>query len=358
MSWKVLVACVTASLVTATAVACGGQSPSVSPPPSSSPRPSPSEPVTSPAASPSASPSVSPAEEWRANLKRNPQTFHINRDVSLYDMTSGAEVARVPAGTLTVAYETAVGGLAYWMTDYSVSHGQPNGMLKDEVADAVNAPGSPTPQTVPPSLAGAEWTRLPTTRKVVALTIDCGGNDAGVTPILDALAAAGVPATFFMTGRWVEVYPARARQIAALYPVGNHTYSHPHLPALTDAQVEDQIAHAEAIIKSTTGRDPHPLFRFPYGDRDARTLDDVHALGYGGIRWTVDTLGWEGTATYGQTTSTVVQRVLANLQPGEIVLMHAGAAEDGTTLDASALPAVIREVEARGYQFVLVQDFV
>jgi peptidoglycan/xylan/chitin deacetylase (PgdA/CDA1 family) len=48
---------------------------------------------------------------------------------------------------------------------------------------------------------------------------------------------------------------------------------------------------------------------------------------------------------------------LNGLQPGEIVLMHVGAANDGTTLDASALPSVIRELKAKGYRFVLVTDY-
>ncbi len=215
---------------------------------------------------------------------------------------------------------------------------------------------TPSPSGLPASLAGAEWTKLPTTDKVVALTFDAGGNNAGVAPIMQDLINAGVPATFFLTGRWTEVYPADAKRIAATYDIGNHTYSHPRLTDLTDAQVRDQVTHAEAVIKATTGHDPHPLFRFPYGSTNARVLADVHALGYGGIRWTVDTLGWEGRSQ-GQSEATVLQRVLNGLQPGEIVLMHVGAANDGTTLDASALPSVIRELNARGYRFVLVSNY-
>ena len=215
---------------------------------------------------------------------------------------------------------------------------------------------SPTPG-LPASLSGAEWTALPTSDKVVALTFDAGGNNAGVAPILKALAAAGAPATFFLTGRWTEVYPNDAKTIAASYPVGNHTYDHPHLPTLGDAQVADEIQHAERVIVATTNRDPHPLFRFPYGSVDARTLAIAHSLGYGGIRWTVDTLGWEGKSL-GQSTASVIQRVLNALRPGEIVLMHVGAANDGTTLDADALPALIGELRARGYRLVLVGSYV
>jgi len=219
-------------------------------------------------------------------------------------------------------------------------------------------PPSPSPAGLPASLAGAEWTKLPTSDRVVALTFDAGGNNAGVAPILKALADAGIPATFFLTGRWTEVYPNDAKRIvAAGYGIGNHTYSHPQLTGLTDAQVKDEVTHAESVIKATTGRDPHPLFRFPYGSSDARVLADVHALRYGGIRWTVDTLGWEGRSR-GQSEATVLQRVKAALTPGEIVLMHVGAATDGSNLDATALPAVISAIKAAGYRFVLVSDYV
>jgi peptidoglycan/xylan/chitin deacetylase (PgdA/CDA1 family)/cell wall-associated NlpC family hydrolase len=230
------------------------------------------------------------------------------------------------------------------------------------LADAPPTPRpSPTPSPIhtgpPRSLSGAEWTKLPTTDKVVALTFDAGGNNAGVAPITRALRAAGVPATFFLTGRWTEVYPADAKAIAASYDIGNHTYNHPYLTQLSDAQVTDQVKHAERVIMATTGHDPRPFFRFPYGNTNARTLADVHVLGYGGIRWTVDTLGWQGKGS-GQSTATVIQRVLAVLQPGEIVLMHVGAANDGSTLDADALPTLIHELRARGYRLVLLASYV
>ena len=49
----------------------------------------------------------------------------------------------------------------------------------------------------------------------------------------------------------------------------------------------------------------------------------------------------------------VCDRVIAGLQPGEIVLMHVGSnPDDGTTLDADALPEVIAMMRAAGYTFV------
>jgi hypothetical protein len=53
-----------------------------------------------------------------------------------------------------------------------------------------------------------------------------------------------------------------------------------------------------------------------------------------------------------------LQRVISALRPGEIVLMHVGAATDGSTLDADALPAMITAIQARGFSLVLVGGYI
>ena len=224
------------------------------------------------------------------------------------------------------------------------------------------APPSPSAAASNPllaSLRAGEWSRLPTSRPIVALTFDAGAGAQGIPSILATLNREHVPGTFFLTGRWVQSYPALAREIAAnqAHSIANHTWSHPQLPTLPDALVTGQVIDAENIILSTTGRQPRPLFRFPYGSEDARTMADVQRLGYGSIRWTIDTQGWKGAAG-GQSVDLVVGRVMANLGPGEIVLMHVGAADDGSTLDADALPRIISEIRARGYGFVAIWDFI
>ena len=101
---------------------------------------------------------------------------------------------------------------------------------------------------------------------------------------------------------------------------------------------------------------PGPWFRFPYGARDARTIALVDDECYVAVRWTVDSLGWKGTSG-GMTAATVRDRVVAAARPGMIVLMHVGAnPDDGTTLDAAALPAIITALRARGYSFVTLQQ--
>jgi peptidoglycan-N-acetylglucosamine deacetylase len=55
---------------------------------------------------------------------------------------------------------------------------------------------------------------------------------------------------------------------------------------------------------------------------------------------------------------TVTTRALNAARPGEIVLMHVGAAPNGTTLDADALAGVIDGLRARGYSFVAIWDLI
>jgi len=203
---------------------------------------------------------------------------------------------------------------------------------------------------LPPAIVAGEIVRLQTRQHVVALTFDGGGNADGARGVLLALRRGHVPATFFLTGHFVQTYPALARVIGRRYPVGNHTVDHLDMLRLSKPAATREVTRAAAMIQRATGRDTHPYFRFPYGSRDAAMLRLVHRLGYASVRWTVDTWGWMGLPL--QSVGGAERRVLANLVPGEIVLMHLGSARDHSTIDAHALPTVIRLVRARGYRFV------
>lgn len=213
-----------------------------------------------------------------------------------------------------------------------------------------SAPTSPAIPALPAWLAGRDLTVLPTDERVVALTFDAGANADGVASILRTLAEAGVRATFFLTGRWVERYPQEAAAIASVHAIGNHTYDHPDLTALSDRAVRREIADGATSIRAATGRDPRPLFRFPFGASSPHLVGIANSLGYGCVRWTVDTLGWKGTSA--GTAEDIVARVLGALRPGAIVIMHVGSnPDDDSTLDADALPRLIEALQARGYAF-------
>lgn len=215
----------------------------------------------------------------------------------------------------------------------------------------------PAPRPAHRTLVGQIVDRLPTRRRVVALTFDAGASDAGAPKILAALRATGAEGTFFLTGRWAEHYPQWARRIAARYPIGNHTFDHTDLVRSSLSAGRREILMASAVIARTTRRPPTRLFRFPYGSSSASTLRIANRLGYTAVGWTVDTLGWQGTSA-GQSVESVITRALAHLEPGEIILMHVGSnPTDGSTLDADALATLIREIRLRGYTFVKLTQY-
>lgn len=204
---------------------------------------------------------------------------------------------------------------------------------------------------------GTEMSVLPTSRKVVALTFDAGANANAIPSILSTLRSTCVPATFFLTGAWIRNFAGKTATVGMNFPVANHSDTHPDLTMLSNSEVREQINRARGEIHNNTKYNPRPMFRFPFGARDSRTMGIVNDLGYTSIRWTVDTLGWKGTSG-GQSKQSVVNRVLSALRPGEIVLMHVGSnPQDGSILDADALPTIISELKKRGYGFVTVEEF-
>ncbi|MGM1030026.1 MAG: polysaccharide deacetylase family protein [Actinomycetota bacterium] len=201
--------------------------------------------------------------------------------------------------------------------------------------------------------------RIPTDRSVVALTFDGGSSDASVGSILATLDRYDTPATFFVTGAFARTYPAQVRAIAAAgHPVGNHSDRHDSYPELTDVRIRADLAAAETSIEAASGSPAMPLFRFPFGARTDHDIRVVNEAGYLPIRWSVDSLGWKGTSG-GLSADAVVDRVVRTAVPGHIVLMHVGAnPDDGTTLDADALPRIIEQLRDRGYTFVDLGDLV
>jgi peptidoglycan-N-acetylglucosamine deacetylase len=226
-------------------------------------------------------------------------------------------------------------------------------------ANPTTRPPAPPPRTTttppfPSSLTGRDLERIPTSRRIVALTFDAGANANGLASILQTLAAEQVKGTFFLTGDFVAAYPQAARQIvAAGHRVANHSTNHPHFTDESDASIRAELTGAEQAVRGATGASTRPLFRFPFGDRNTRTIAAVNAAGYVAVRWTVDTLGWQGTQNGTRDATFVVNRVIAAATPGEIVLMHVGShPTDRSTLDADALPQVVSNLRERGYTFV------
>jgi peptidoglycan/xylan/chitin deacetylase (PgdA/CDA1 family) len=216
-------------------------------------------------------------------------------------------------------------------------------------------PGLVRTDGLPRALQGHVIPRIPTARPVVALTFDGGSGAQGARSIVTTLESQRVRATFFLTGAFIRAHVSLTQRIARDgFVIGNHTDAHPHLNALTDDAVQRQFRRGARALLAATGLSAKPWFRFPFGEYTARTLRIVNEMGCAAIGWTVDTRGWMGTAE--TTADAIVTRVSRAAGPGVIVLMHVGAnPADGSTLDADALPTVIRTLRSAGYGFTTVR---
>jgi peptidoglycan-N-acetylglucosamine deacetylase len=172
-----------------------------------------------------------------------------------------------------------------------------------------------------------------------------GGEDR----ILETLADEQVRGSFFLQGRWTRAYPELAGRIAeAGHLIGNHSNFHAPMNGLSDEWFRRDVERAEQTIRDTTGIDPRPWFRCPFGRGmdDARVLNTLAELGYRHVGWDVDPRDWDETRTVDE----LVKFVVA----GEgIVLLHAWP-----TVTADGLGAVIAGLRDRGAEFVGVDELV
>jgi peptidoglycan/xylan/chitin deacetylase (PgdA/CDA1 family) len=199
---------------------------------------------------------------------------------------------------------------------------------------------------------GKEIIRIKTDRKAVALTFDAGANADGVDKVLPILAENNIKATFFLTGKFIERYPQKVREIVATGgDLGNPSYDHPYFTRLTNEGIKTEIQGAENALAKLDGKFK-PFLRSPYGDRNAGTLLAISGNDYLNIRWTVDSLGWKGTSG-GMSKAAIEQKVLKASSPGAIIMMHLGSnPDDKTHLDSEALPEIISKLREDGYEFM------
>ncbi|WP_369681922.1 polysaccharide deacetylase family protein, partial [Alicyclobacillus macrosporangiidus] len=101
----------------------------------------------------------------------------------------------------------------------------------------------------------------PEYQKRVALTFDDGPDGEWTPHIQEILDRYGIKATFFCVGMMIQYFPRVVRNLVERgHVIGNHTWSHPHLPRLRPSQVRDELARTEDEIARVAGVRPR-LFR-------------------------------------------------------------------------------------------------
>src|SRR3954463_4507991 len=183
----------------------------------------------------------------------------------------------------------------------------------------------PTAQA--PGLAPADGVRslrpirfVETREPAVAITFDaCAtrshhyGFDRGV---FDVLKREQIPATLFVSGRWVEGHADVMAELAAdpLIEFGDHSYDHPHMSHLPVARIVEEIDQTEAAL-AKYGK--HSVaFRPPFGEWSQRLVYVVQDLRLPTVTWDVVS----GDPSAKTTADGMIRTVLGKARPGSIII--------------------------------------
>lgn len=197
---------------------------------------------------------------------------------------------------------------------------------------------------------GPALSRLPGTDSVVSITFDDGPNPVATPRILDVLREQRVSATFFVLGRHADRWPALVRRMADEgHQLGNHGYWHRKLHRRLPGYVREDLSRGAQSIEHASGVRPR-VFRAPHGFRSPWVTAIARSLDERTIGWS---LGVWDSARPG--TDEIVNRALAGMRRGSILLLHDGDGydEEGDRMQtAEALPRIIEGLRARGFGFV------
>lgn len=191
--------------------------------------------------------------------------------------------------------------------------------------------------------------KVDTNQKVVALTFDISWGTKVPDPALDVLQKENVKkATFFLSGPWTDRHVKVVKRISSMgFEIGSHGYLHKDYSQYPNSWIQQQVTLAEKSLYQVAGVKPK-LFRTPNGDINPRVIGCLNSLGYKVIQWNTDSLDWKNPGV-----DAIVNRVVTRAVPGDIILMHAS---DSSKQIVEALPQIIHQLRAKGYQFVTVSE--
>lgn len=138
--------------------------------------------------------------------------------------------------------------------------------------------------------------------------------------LFDYLIEHKIPATFFMSGRWIAKHDPEVEQLLGIgfFEVGTHGEVHAHLPMHNAEEQRSEILGPVKLLSEHYAHDA-VLFRPPFGEYNDVTLDVVRALGLRFIQWNIES----GDPDPAISAEQIVARIEKRAKAGSIVVLHA-----------------------------------
>ncbi len=186
----------------------------------------------------------------------------------------------------------------------------------------------------------------------VALTFDDGPDKFYTPRILDILREYQVPATFFVVGSNVNLYPEVIKRILREgHILASHSWSHINLGKASKEQIISEFKETEKAVREITGLKMR-FFRPPWGFVKDEVLDTAINLDYKIVNWAVDSRDWDN-----QQVDQLLINTLPNIQKDSIILFHSTGGRNGN-LEATVkvLPELIETLQMNGYTIVSLEE--
>jgi peptidoglycan/xylan/chitin deacetylase (PgdA/CDA1 family) len=165
--------------------------------------------------------------------------------------------------------------------------------------------------------------------------------------VLEALAEADAPATFFLCGEQVERNSSLAAEIvAAGHTAAVHGYRHRNMLRLPPRTFADDLDRGIAAIEDAIGLRPE-LYRPPYGIFSYPGMVEVSARGLRSLLWS----RWGHDWRAGRGGAEIAAEVTRDLDAGEVLLLHDADhySEPGCWHGTvAALPMVVERIRSAG----------
>ncbi len=187
--------------------------------------------------------------------------------------------------------------------------------------------------------------------KVLYLTFDCGYENGNTEPILDALKKHNAPATFFVVGHYLESAPELVkRMVEDGHTVGNHTYNHPDMSAISDQTAfQKEMDGVKNKFKELTGKDIAMYYRPPQGKYSKTNLQMAKELGYSTFFWSLAYVDWNVDKQPSH--EEAFKKLCSRVHPGAIVLLHSTSKTNGEIMDE-----LLTKWEEMGYTFGTLEE--
>jgi len=152
----------------------------------------------------------------------------------------------------------------------------------------------------------------------IFITFDDGPHPEHTPRVLDALAAFGAKATFFVVGAEAERYPEIVRRMVIEgHSVGDHSWAHADIRRLSKARFLDDLRRSNDLLSGLTGQRTR-LFRPPNGKLGLSQFITLLFHGYTIALWNVDSRDYACESL----DSVKIKLHDWSMQAGDIVLLH------------------------------------